>query len=37
VGLRRTCTADQRGKHQAPGRMYTLAADGTLTVTTPPA
>ncbi|SDN05991.1 hypothetical protein SAMN05660642_03954 [Geodermatophilus siccatus] len=29
------CTSDHRGKHQAPGWTDTLAADGTLTVTTP--
>jgi len=29
------CTTDHRGKHQAPGWTYDLAADGTLTVTTP--
>jgi hypothetical protein len=29
------CTADHRGKHQAPGWTYALATDGTLTVTTP--
>jgi hypothetical protein len=29
------CTSDHRGKHQAPGWLYDLAADGTLTVTTP--
>jgi hypothetical protein len=29
------CTADHRGKHQAPGWTHDLAADGTLTVTTP--
>jgi hypothetical protein len=26
---------NHRGKHQAPGWSYTMAADGTLTVTTP--
>jgi hypothetical protein len=26
---------DHRGKHQAPGWTYTMAPDGTLTVTTP--
>jgi hypothetical protein len=31
------CTGDHRGKHQAPGWTHTLAADGTLTVTTPTA
>jgi hypothetical protein len=31
------CTANHRGKQQAPGWSYTLAPDGTLTVTTPPA
>ncbi|MGY1670681.1 DUF222 domain-containing protein [Geodermatophilus sp. SYSU D00710] len=29
------CTGHHRGKHQAPGWRHTLAADGTLTVTTP--
>ena len=29
------CTPHHRGKHQAPGWAYDLAADGTLTVTTP--
>jgi hypothetical protein len=29
------CSADHRGKHQAPGWRHDLAADGTLTVTTP--
>ena len=29
------CTGDHRGKHQAPGWRHDLAADGTLTVTTP--
>jgi hypothetical protein len=29
------CTADHRRKHQAPGWTHQLAADGTLTVTTP--
>jgi hypothetical protein len=29
------CTTDHRGKHQAPGWHHELAADGTLTVTTP--
>jgi hypothetical protein len=29
------CTSDHRGKHQAPGWSSRLAADGTLTVTTP--
>jgi hypothetical protein len=29
------CTADHRGKHQAPGWTYRLRPDGTLTVTTP--
>jgi hypothetical protein len=29
------CTTDHRGKHQAPGWRHELAADGTLTVTTP--
>ena len=29
------CTSHHRGKHQAPGWQYDLAADGTLTVTTP--
>ncbi|WP_346621581.1 DUF222 domain-containing protein [Blastococcus montanus] len=29
------CTPHHRGKHQAPGWQYELAADGTLTVTTP--
>ena len=29
------CTADHRGKHQAPNWQHELAADGTLTVTTP--
>ncbi|SDY50685.1 protein of unknown function [Geodermatophilus africanus] len=29
------CTADHRGKHQAPGWSYALAPDGTLTVTAP--
>jgi hypothetical protein len=29
------CTSHHRGKHQAPGWGYELAADGTLTVTTP--
>lgn len=29
------CTGHHRGKHQAPGWRYELAADGTLTVTTP--
>ncbi|MGY1669245.1 DUF222 domain-containing protein [Geodermatophilus sp. SYSU D00710] len=28
------CTGHHRGKHQAPGWRHTLAADGTLTVTT---
>ena len=30
------CTANHRGKHQAPGWRHQLSADGTLTVTTPP-
>ena len=29
------CTGHHRGKHQAPGWRHALAADGTLTVTTP--
>ena len=29
------CTADHRGKHQAPGWRHELEPDGTLTVTTP--
>jgi hypothetical protein len=29
------CTADHRGKHQAPGWTHSLTPDGTLTVTTP--
>jgi hypothetical protein len=29
------CTGHHRGKHQAPGWRHELAADGTLTVTTP--
>jgi hypothetical protein len=29
------CTADHRGKHQAPGWTYVMGPDGTLTVTTP--
>ncbi|MGY1984982.1 HNH endonuclease [Blastococcus sp. SYSU DS0669] len=29
------CTPHHRGKHQAPGSQHELAADGTLTVTTP--
>jgi hypothetical protein len=29
------CTADHRGKHQAPGWEHRLEPDGTLTVTTP--
>ncbi|MGY1738137.1 hypothetical protein [Geodermatophilus sp. SYSU D00684] len=29
------CAGHHRGKHQAPGRRHDLAADGTLTVTTP--
>jgi hypothetical protein len=29
------CTPDHRGRHQAPGWTYTMAPDGTLTVTTP--
>jgi hypothetical protein len=29
------CTADHRGKHQAPGWRHDLHPDGTLTVTTP--
>jgi hypothetical protein len=29
------CTGHHRGKHQAPGWEHDLAADGTLTVTTP--
>jgi hypothetical protein len=29
------CTSHHRGKHQAPGWQYDLAADGTLTVITP--
>jgi hypothetical protein len=29
------CTSHHRGKHQAPGWQHALAADGTLTVTTP--
>jgi hypothetical protein len=29
------CTANHRGKHQAPGWTYTMQPDGTLTVTTP--
>jgi hypothetical protein len=29
------CTSDHRRKHQAPGWQHALAADGTLTVTTP--
>ncbi|MBJ7453493.1 MAG: HNH endonuclease, partial [Blastococcus sp.] len=29
------CTPHHRGKHQAPGWRHHLAADGTLTVTTP--
>ena len=29
------CTANHRGKHQAPGWRHELAPDGTLTVTTP--
>ena len=29
------CTAHHRGKHRAPGWRHELAADGTLTVTTP--
>lgn len=29
------CTADHRGKHQAPGWQHRLGPDGTLTVTTP--
>jgi hypothetical protein len=29
------CTADHRGKHQAPGWKHELEPDGTLTVTTP--
>jgi hypothetical protein len=29
------CTADHRGKHQAPGWQHRLDPDGTLTVTTP--
>ncbi len=29
------CTGHHRGKHQAPGWQHRLAADGTLTVTTP--
>jgi hypothetical protein len=29
------CTANHRGKHQAPGWTYRLGPDGTLTVTTP--
>ncbi|MGY2128919.1 DUF222 domain-containing protein [Blastococcus sp. SYSU DS0617] len=29
------CTGHHRGKHQAPGWQHHLAADGTLTVTTP--
>ncbi|MGY2064609.1 DUF222 domain-containing protein [Blastococcus sp. SYSU DS0619] len=29
------CTPHHRGKHQAPGWQHELAADGTLTVTTP--
>jgi hypothetical protein len=29
------CTPDHRGKHQAPGRTYTLGPDATLTITTP--
>ena len=29
------CTSHHRGKHQAPGWQHDLAADGTLTVTTP--
>ena len=29
------CTPNHRGKHQAPGWTYTMAPDGTLTVTTP--
>ena len=31
------CVGNHRGKHQAPGWTHTLAPDGTLTVTTPPA
>ena len=31
------CTADHRGKHQAPGWTHVMGPDGTLTVTTPPA
>jgi hypothetical protein len=29
------CTSHHRGKHQAPGWQYDLAADGMLTITTP--
>jgi hypothetical protein len=29
------CTSHHRGKHQAPGWRHRIAADGTLTVTTP--
>ncbi len=29
------CATDHRGKHQAPGWSYTMAPDGTLTVSTP--
>ena len=29
------CTPHHRGKHQAPGWQHHLAADGTMTITTP--
>ena len=35
VNLAGYCTTDHRGKHQAPGFVHHLDADGTLTVTTP--
>ncbi len=29
------CTSHHRGKHQAPGWLFDLSSDGTLTVSTP--